>query len=156
MFAHTWNSFDSIKYASCLCSYIRSGLTPHSASWHYSPVLAIQQAATLLKFLNTQTKLAWCLTMAAYYTSLDLQTFWMEMFKYLIASFIVRGPPRSQLRCWRWWARFPLHRLFPTSSCDRAYCRCRLRCERKGAFARGEVEMIKRGGEGEMKESRRR
>ena len=29
--------------------------------------------------------------MAAYHTSLDLQTFWIEMFKYLIASFIVRG-----------------------------------------------------------------
>ena len=29
--------------------------------------------------------------MAAYHTSLGLQTFWIEMFKYLIASFIVRG-----------------------------------------------------------------
>jgi hypothetical protein len=29
--------------------------------------------------------------MAAYHTSLDLQTFWIEMSKYLIASFIVRG-----------------------------------------------------------------
>jgi len=29
--------------------------------------------------------------MAVYHTSLDLQTFWIEMFKYLIASFIVRG-----------------------------------------------------------------
>jgi 4-hydroxybenzoate polyprenyltransferase len=45
----------------------------------------------LLKFLDTQSELAWGLTMAAYHTSLDLQTFWIEMFKYLIASFIVRG-----------------------------------------------------------------
>ena len=29
--------------------------------------------------------------MAAYHTSLDLQTFWIEMFKFLIAAFIVRG-----------------------------------------------------------------
>jgi 4-hydroxybenzoate polyprenyltransferase len=29
--------------------------------------------------------------MAAYHTSLDLQTFWTEMFKFLIAAFIVRG-----------------------------------------------------------------
>jgi 4-hydroxybenzoate polyprenyltransferase len=29
--------------------------------------------------------------MAAYHTSLDLKTFWTEMFKFLIAAFIVRG-----------------------------------------------------------------
>lgn len=29
--------------------------------------------------------------MAAYHTSLDLTTFWTEMFKFLIAAFIVRG-----------------------------------------------------------------
>jgi 4-hydroxybenzoate polyprenyltransferase len=29
--------------------------------------------------------------MAAYHTGLDLQTFWIEMFKYLIASILVRG-----------------------------------------------------------------
>ena len=29
--------------------------------------------------------------MAAYHTSLDLQTFWTEMFKFLIASILVRG-----------------------------------------------------------------
>jgi 4-hydroxybenzoate polyprenyltransferase len=34
---------------------------------------------------------AWGLTMAAYHTSLDLTTFWAEMFKFLIAAFIVRG-----------------------------------------------------------------
>lgn len=34
---------------------------------------------------------AWGLTMAAYHTSLDLTTFWTEMFKFLIAAFIVRG-----------------------------------------------------------------
>ncbi|KAI0298354.1 4-hydroxybenzoate polyprenyl transferase [Multifurca ochricompacta] len=34
---------------------------------------------------------AWGLTMAAYHTSLDLQTFWTEMLKFLIAAFIVRG-----------------------------------------------------------------
>ena len=29
--------------------------------------------------------------MAAYHTSLDLQTYWVEMFKFLIASLLVRG-----------------------------------------------------------------
>lgn len=29
--------------------------------------------------------------MAAYHTSLDLQTFWTEMFKFLIVSILVRG-----------------------------------------------------------------
>ena len=29
--------------------------------------------------------------MAAYHTSLDLQTYWLEMFKFLIASLLVRG-----------------------------------------------------------------
>jgi 4-hydroxybenzoate polyprenyltransferase len=29
--------------------------------------------------------------MAAYHTSLDLTTFWIEMFKFLIAAFIVRS-----------------------------------------------------------------
>ena len=29
--------------------------------------------------------------MAAYHTSLDLQTFWIEMVKYLIVSILVRG-----------------------------------------------------------------
>jgi 4-hydroxybenzoate polyprenyltransferase len=45
----------------------------------------------LLKFLGSQLNLAWGLTMAAYHTSLDLQTFWTEMFKFLIAAFLVRG-----------------------------------------------------------------
>ncbi|KAI9433076.1 4-hydroxybenzoate polyprenyl transferase [Lactarius indigo] len=34
---------------------------------------------------------AWGLTMAAYKTSLDLTTFWTEMFKFLIAALLVRG-----------------------------------------------------------------
>lgn len=34
---------------------------------------------------------AWGLTMAAYHTSLDLQTYWVEAFKFLIASLLVRG-----------------------------------------------------------------
>jgi heme O synthase-like polyprenyltransferase len=44
-----------------------------------------------LTLLSSQPKLAWGLTMAAYHTSLDLQTFWTEMLKFLIASFLVRG-----------------------------------------------------------------
>lgn len=43
------------------------------------------------KCLTNTPNLAWGLTMAAYHTSLDLTTFWTEMFKFLIAAFIVRG-----------------------------------------------------------------
>ncbi|KAI0318667.1 4-hydroxybenzoate polyprenyl transferase [Amylostereum chailletii] len=34
---------------------------------------------------------AWGLTMAAYHTKLDLSTYWMELAKFLVAAFIVRG-----------------------------------------------------------------
>ena len=66
--------------------------------------------------------------MAAYHTSLDLQTYWVEMFKFLIASLLVRGSActindifNRNFDAGVGVSHFSSHRLTPTSCHCRAY-----------------------------------